>query len=76
MKLMTKSESQDIRFKFHHQLDGIYHQLLDELAESGLTDQEIGKIAQMVMLSRQEALKRLVSEREMEAYYERYPQER
>ena len=76
MKVMTKSKPQDIRFKFHHQLDEIYHQFLDELAESGLTDQEIGKIAQMVMLSRQEAVKRLVSQREMEAYYERYPQEK
>ncbi len=75
MKLMTKSTSQDIRFKFHHQLDEIYHQFLDELAEVGLTDQEIGKIAQIVMLSRQEALKRLVSEKEMDAYYEAYPQD-
>ena len=73
---MTKSHPQDIRFKFHHQLDQTYHQLLDELAASGLTDQEIGKIAQIVMLSRQEALKRLVSPKEMGAYYERYPQER
>ena len=76
MKLMTKSKPQDIRFKFHHQLEEIYHQFLDELAESELTDQEIGKIAQMIMLSRQEAVKRLVSEKEMETYYERYPQER
>lgn len=73
---MTKSKPQDIRFKFHHQLEEVYHQLLDRLAQAELTDGEIGKIAQMLMLSRQEALKRLVSEKEMEAYYEVYPQDK
>ncbi|MDJ0688047.1 MAG: hypothetical protein QNJ41_06035 [Xenococcaceae cyanobacterium MO_188.B32] len=73
---MAKSKSQDLRFKFYHQLEEIYHQFLDELAEVELTDNEIGKIAQIVMLSRQEGLKRLVSEEEMDAYYERYPQDK
>lgn len=76
MKLMTKSQPQDIRFKLYHQLDKTYHQLLDDLARAELTDGEIGKIAQMLMRSRQEALKPLVSETEMDAYYEAYPQER
>ena len=76
MTIMTKSKSQDIRFKFYHQLDKIYHQFLDELADVELTDQEIGKIAQIVMLSRQEALKPLVSQGEMEAYYGAYPQDK
>ena len=73
---MAKSKSQDLRFKFYHQLEEIYHQFLDELAEVELTDNEIGKIAQVVMLSRQEGLKRLVSEEEMDAYYEKYPQDK
>lgn len=76
MKLITKSKPQDIRFKLHHQLDETYHQLLDDLAQAELTDQQIGKIAQIVMRSRQEALKTLVSEREMDAYYETYPQDK
>ena len=75
MILMTKSQSQDLRFKFYHQLDQIYHQFLDELAEAKLPDMETGKTAQTVMLSRQEALKHLVSESEMEAYYETYPED-
>ena len=73
---MAKSKSQDLRFKFYHQLEEIYHQFLDELAEVELTDNEIGKIAQIVMLSRQEGLKHLVSEKEMDAYYEKYPQDK
>ncbi|MEM7758374.1 MAG: hypothetical protein AAF298_09655 [Cyanobacteria bacterium P01_A01_bin.40] len=73
---MTKSKPQDIRFKLYHQLDKTYHQLLDDLAQVELTDGEIGKIAQMLMHSRQEALKSIVSEKEMNAYYETYPQDR
>ena len=76
MILMTKSQSQDLRFKFYHQLDQIYHQFLDELAKAELTDIETGRIAQTVMLSRQEALKHLISQSEMDAYYETYPEDR
>ena len=75
MKLQTKLQPQDIRFKLHHQLDETYHRLLDDLAQAELTSGEIGKIAQMLMRSRQEALKQLVSESEMEAYYQIYPQD-
>ncbi|MCC0178392.1 hypothetical protein I4641_15540 [Waterburya agarophytonicola K14] len=72
---MTKSKPQAVRFKLYHQLDATYHQLLDELSQTDLTDGEIGKIAQILMLSRQESLKRLVSEPEMAAYYKAYPQD-
>lgn len=72
---MTKDKPQDIRFKLHHQLDTAYHQLMDELAQAELTDGEIGKIAQILMRSRLEALKPLVSEGEMEKYNKIYSQE-
>ena len=72
---MTKTKPKEVRFKFYHQLDETYNKLLDELAETKLTDGEIGKIAQILILSRQEALKRLVSETEMTAYYKIYPQD-
>lgn len=75
MKLMTESQPQEVRFKLYHRLDETYHQLLDELAQADLTNGEIGKIAQMLMLSRQEALKHLVSEHEMSAYNQIYPQD-
>ena len=76
MKLMTKSKSQDLRFKFYHRLEEIYHQFLDELAEAELSDSEIGKTAQTIMLSRQEGLKHLVPNQEMDTYYETYPQDK
>ena len=75
MTLMQKSQSQDLRFKFYHRLDEIYHQFLDELAQTDFGDGEMGRIAQTVMLSRQEALKYLVPLEEMNIYYEKYPQE-
>ena len=73
---MTKSQSQDLRFKFYHQLEETYHRFLDELAQAELTDGETGRIAQTVMLSRQEGLKHLVAEEEMDDYYETYPQDK
>ncbi len=72
---MTKSQPQEVRFKFYHQIDTTYHQLLDELAQTDLTDGQIGKIAQLLMRSRLEALKPLVSEKEMAEYYAVYPQD-
>ena len=75
MKLMTKSNPQEVRFKIYHQLDETYHQLLDELSQTDLTDGEIGKIAQILMLARQESLKLIVKEEEMAAYYKAYPQD-
>lgn len=75
MKLMTESNPQEVRFKLYHQLDETYHQLLDELSQTNLTDGEIGKIAQILMLARQESLKLIVTEAEMAAYYKAYPQD-
>ena len=72
---MTKPQAQEVRFKLHHELNLTYHKLLDDLAQTELTDGQIGKIAQMLMRSRQEALKQLVSESEMAAYEQIYPQD-
>jgi hypothetical protein len=72
---MEKSQAQNLRFDFYDRLDKMYHQFLDEIAQSNLGDAEMGRVAQIVMLSRQEGLKHLVSLEEMKAYYEQYPQE-
>lgn len=76
MTLITPSKSQDLRFKLYHQLEEIYRQFLDELAAAELADREIGKTAQTVLLSRQEGLKHLVCDREIDVYYKTYPQDR
>lgn len=74
MTITQQMKSQEVRFKFYHQLDQTYHQFLDELAQTDFGDGEIGRLAQTVMLSRQEALKHLVSLEEMNAYNQKYPQ--
>ena len=76
MSEQQKQLSQNLRFKFYHQLDSLYHELLDELAQQDFGDGEIGRLAQTVMLSRQEGLKHLVTLQEMDAYYEKYPDEK
>ena len=67
MTVITRTRSQDLRFKYYHQLEQIYHQLLDDLAEAGFPENTTGRIAQAVMLSRQEGLKHIVSPEEIEA---------
>ena len=74
--MKQKQISQALRFKYYHQVDNLYHGLLDDIAKQDFGDGEIGRLAQKVMLSRQEALKHLVSLDEMEAYYEQYPDEK
>ena len=72
---MAESKPQDVRFRLHHQLNVTYQQLLDELAQTDLTDGQIGKIAQLLMRSRQAALSPLVPDKEMAEYYKVYPQD-
>lgn len=76
MNLATRSRSQELRFKYHHQLEEIYHQLLNDLANAGFPESTTGRIAQAIMLSRQEGLRQLVDESEIDDYYETYPQDR
>ena len=35
---MGKKESQALRFKFHHELEGVYQRFCDEIAQSGMSD--------------------------------------
>lgn len=71
----AKALSQQLRFKFYHELQDLYHRYFDELAESDLPDGEAAKLAQTVLLARQESLKYLVCVEEMEAYSAAYPED-
>jgi hercynine metabolism small protein len=66
---------QELRFKFYHELDTIYHHFFDDIAAAELADGDAGRLTQAVLLSRQEGLKHLVSTEEMDAYLEAYPGE-
>ena len=69
------ANAKELRFKFYHELEGVYRRFCDELAESGLRDGEAGRLTQTILLSRQEGLKYLVSSDEMEDYLQAYPEE-
>ncbi|MGD2182002.1 hypothetical protein [Lusitaniella coriacea] len=71
----AKALAKELRFKFNHDLEEMYHRFFDELAQANLPDGEAGKLAQILLLSRQEGLKYLVSKEEMEAYSAAYPSE-
>ena len=76
MTAIATSRSQKLRFQYYHRLEETYHQLLDDLANAGFPESTTGKIAQAVMLSRQECLKQLVDESEIDDYYEFYTGDR
>ena len=73
--LITKTDANEMRFRFHHELEQLYHRFFDEIAQSDFTDREAGILAQTILRSRQESLKHLVSALEMEAYLQDYPEE-
>ena len=54
--LITKTDAKDIRFRFYHELEQVYHRFFDEIARSDLTDTEAGRLAQTILRSRQESL--------------------
>jgi hercynine metabolism small protein len=71
----TKALSQQLRFKFYHELQDLYHRCFDELAASDLADGEAARLAQTLLLSRQEGLKYLVPMEDMEADRAAYPED-
>ena len=70
------TNAKEVRFRLYHELEAIYHRFFDEIADSGLGDGEAGRLTQIILLSRQEGLKHLVSADEMDAYFELYPEEK
>jgi hercynine metabolism small protein len=69
------SQTQELRYRFYHELETIYHRFFDEIAQANLGDGEAGRLTQAVLLSRQEGLKQLVSPDEMADYLAIYPED-
>ncbi|BAU65606.1 hypothetical protein STA3757_29950 [Stanieria sp. NIES-3757] len=69
------SQTQELRYRFYHELETIYHRFFDEIARANLGDGEAGRLTQAVLLSRQEGLKQLVSPDEMADYLAIYPED-
>ncbi|AFZ35504.1 hypothetical protein Sta7437_1950 [Stanieria cyanosphaera PCC 7437] len=69
------SQTQELRYRFYHELETIYHRFFDEIAQANLGDGEAGRLTQAVLLSRQEGLKHLVSPDEIADYLAIYPED-
>ncbi|QFZ92647.2 hypothetical protein [Synechococcus elongatus] len=66
-------DTHELRFELHHQLVALYRDFFDRLADAELRDGDAARLAQRVLLSRQEALKHLVDPEELPAYAQLYP---
>ena len=60
------SRTKELKLKLYHDLEAVYHRFFDELAQSNLPDGEAARITQAALLSRQEGLKHLVSEQDLD----------
>jgi hercynine metabolism small protein len=69
---MLTIDAKVLKFKLYRELEEVYHRFFDELAQSDLRDGEIGRIAEIVLLSRQECFKHLLSADETNSYCEVY----
>jgi hercynine metabolism small protein len=70
------TQSKELRYKFYHELETIYHRFFDEIAQADLGDGEAGRLTQALLLSRQEGLKHLVTTpEEMAEYLAIYPED-
>jgi hypothetical protein len=67
-------ENQALRFELHHELDQVFQQFFDALAVAELSEGETARLAQRVLLARQEGLKPLVSLDEHDTYQQVYPE--
>jgi hercynine metabolism small protein len=74
-KFTSMRDTSDIRFHLHHELDEFYHQLFDNLANMELKDGDAARVTQLLLNSRLDALKHLVSEEEMTTYLAAYPED-
>ena len=61
------------RFRLHHDLDNFYHQLFDSLVEADIRESDKAHITQLLLNSRLDALKHLVSEEETVEYEQASP---
>lgn len=66
-------DTHELRFELHHQLVSLYRDFFDRLVDADLRDGDAARLAQRILLSRQEALKHLVDPEELPAYAQLYP---
>ncbi len=64
---------QQMRFRFHHDLETFYGHLFDQVAQAELSDAETAKLSQTLLQSRNACLTHLVSADETKQYSQVFP---
>ncbi|MGB2926711.1 MAG: hypothetical protein WBB82_15530 [Limnothrix sp.] len=68
-------DTSKIRFHLHHELNTFYHQLFNQVADADIFEGDAASVTQMLLNSRFDALKHLVSEDEMTDYAKIYQED-
>jgi hypothetical protein len=64
-----KPTTQQWRFTFYRELEGMYRHFCDELAQSNLSEPDLADAIETLMRSRSACLSQLVSEAELNTYF-------
>ena len=67
-----KETFKNLRYEFYHELDQLYHCFFDKIATSDIRDGDAANLTQNILKARQESLKYLVSDEEMDKYEKRF----
>ena len=65
----------DLRYKFYHELEQLYHRFFDEIAQAELREGDAANLTQNILKARQDSLKYLVEDPEMKEYAQVFPEE-
>ncbi len=65
--------TQDLRFRLYSDISGIYRRFFDQVVDSEMSAGDAARLAQRVLLARQENLKPLIDLDEMPTYQQAYP---
>jgi hercynine metabolism small protein len=72
---VKKNALKDLRYKFYHDLDQLYHRFFDEIAQSDIRDGDAATLTQNILKARQDSLKYLLEDEEIKEYEENSPQD-
>lgn len=67
------SVSQQLRFRFHHELEEFYRSLFDQVAQADLSEHETTQLSQTLLHARDGSLKSLIHEGETNDFLQIYP---
>jgi coproporphyrinogen III oxidase len=64
----------NLRYKFYHDLDQLYHGFFDEIAQADIREGDAASLTQNILKARQDSLKYLLTEEELLEYEQNFPE--